>query len=384
MPLSDLRFLFKYSLMAMVLFCCGPVCSASEDNIVVVKNLKEEWLVWDDTFQTLVPLLGENNTENTIYLWMDAAKFGSYELKFVAEPGMALYSDKKLVYKNTACVKDSVSIKISEFVNERAGKKSLLAFYHQESRQSLSAFIGFKSHEKIPESRVQGVYMRHRTQDHQSGKYLIFFLTFLALIALVRNRYPRRFSEFFNFRNLLPNTSIDENLILGVFSRASLLFLLINAIALYLIVFNLSRDSEFFLVYPFSDIKIDTIWGSILLVLFFFILYLFKYIYLSLIGWIFNLKELVRIHYFELIKIFLKINILFVPLSVILFYREAIPFKVSYENFSLLLFISLAIVIVRIAFLIFKLAGFRNLYLFSYLCATEIIPFIIIIKITSV
>jgi hypothetical protein len=107
-------------------------------------------------------------------------------------------------------------------------------------------------------------------------------------------------------------------------------------------------------------------------------MYFVKYIFLETIGWIFNLSTIVKIQYYELLKFFFKFNLFVVPLCLVLRSINYIGFPPSYLAFFIL--ISLLIILLRISFLIFKLTPFRNLYLFSYLCTTEILPLFIIIK----
>jgi type III secretory pathway component EscU len=110
-------------------------------------------------------------------------------------------------------------------------------------------------------------------------------------------------------------------------------------------------------------------------------IYCIKYLYLRLLGDIFNLRKIISIQFFELIKISLKLNLLCVPLAIIFFYARAEMLEIAYKYFLYALILCGVIAAVRISFLIFKYSGFRNIYLFSYLCMAEILPLIIIIKV---
>ena len=105
-----------------------------------------------------------------------------------------------------------------------------------------------------------------------------------------------------------------------------------------------------------------------------------KFIYLHLLGWIFNVSELVKVQFYELIKVSLKFNLLLTVLTTAVYFSSYFHLKMSFEYFIYFTIFSLAVVLLRVGHLSFKLSGFRNIYLFSYLCATEILPLVIIVK----
>jgi hypothetical protein len=124
----------------------------------------------------------------------------------------------------------------------------------------------------------------------------------------------------------------------------------------------------------------SSITGFVSIVFIISILYFLKYFYLEIVGWIFNLKQLVKMQFFELVKVSLKINLFLVPLALVSFYSKGRFIGISNNFFIYILLICFLISLIRVSSLIFKLMAFRNIYLFSYLCTTEILPLVIIMK----
>ena len=94
-----------------------------------------------------------------------------------------------------------------------------------------------------------------------------------------------------------------------------------------------------------------------------------------------NLRELDQIHFFEFVRISIFIYSAGSVFMVILLLAYYLP---APGHFVWVIYLVAFLSVVRIVLLYLKflrLSTFRNLYLFSYLCTTEILPLIIGFKI---
>ena len=107
---------------------------------------------------------------------------------------------------------------------------------------------------------------------------------------------------------------------------------------------------------------------------------LLKLLFLTLMGYIFDLTPLVSLQYREFVRTLLFMGIFF-PLIMILYlaFNTVVPQLVLLIS-NIAVSTILIVTVLRIFYTLNKKFALRNLHLFSYICATEIIPLIILLK----
>lgn len=345
-------------------------------NNSIVKSLDDDWLVYSKKYEAYVPFTTSSKDKVTaINQKLDLKKYKNYNLNFIAAPELALFINKKLVFKNTSKQAKYMQINISEIIDEKNIHHELLTFYNENYNLPLDhVFIGFEK--EILNKPVGNNIVVLKRIIKETDVYILCYLLILSLLAILKTRYPRRFSEFFSFNYMLPNNASDD-LVIKSLSTPGLLFILINSFAIALIYL---LTNHFLTNSGFSPTYVSL---SYFLKLAFFVILFFtaKFVFMKIIGWIYNIEAIVKIQFFELVKVLLNFNILIVSLLVISLSFPFFEHRFSSSIFIYLVLFVFLIVVLRNSFLIFKLSGFRNLYLFSYLCTTEILPFVIMIKI---
>jgi hypothetical protein len=372
-------FYYRLLFLIIVLFLYREARGERKDSLDknIVKDLSQEWLVFDSYYKAYVPFLPNGKKlANSISQKLDLQKYRRYNLNFEAPPGLSLFFNNKLYYSNSTDQVKFVKLPIHLLAKGSFSGTDLLTFYNAKKVLPYNSFyIGFslKGSSIVPNKFENAFVKLVREKTSKQSIYLIVFLVILLLFALVKNKYYKRFREFYDFTKLLPSSlGDDKNLVLDVFSMPSILFIMINALSLGLLLAILGQGQYNF---DFSSIT-----GFVSIVFIISILYFLKYFYLEIIGWIFNLKQLVKMQFFELVKVSLKINLFLVPLALISFYSKGRFIGISNNFFIYILLICFLISLIRVSSLIFKLMAFRNIYLFSYLCTTEILPLVIIMK----
>jgi len=351
----------------------------SLDNTKVIE-LTEDWLYYDHKFESYFPYTNYEVKVNTISQLIDLDKFKPYNLNFTATPGLTLFVNEKLFYKNNGKEIQNVRLKIEEINYLQNGDKELITFHHPKGDLPLELF--FIGHSVSPSLHTnllsQSIQMIPRDIASRQEVFIISFLLILVILAILRNRYPKKFYEFSHFNNIIP--SMDEDVIYDLSSVPVLLFVLINSLCSSLILFLIYDQFKLYTL-DFLNIFYDRpVLGILLVSIGFFFIFIIKYIYLKIAGWIFNLSEMVKVQFFELMKVSFKINLFLAVLTIIFYCSSYFQVQLNYDYFFYFTIISLLIVLMRVGYLAFKLSGFRNIYLFSYLCTTEILPLVIIIK----
>lgn len=345
-----------------------------------VTELTEDWLYYDEKFNSYFPYINYEVKGNSISQLIDLDKYKPYNLNFTAAPGLSLFINEKLFYKNNTSETKNIRLKIGEINYFQKGDKELITFYHPQGELPLNVFfIGHSVNANLPINLLnQSIQMVPREIASRKDVFIISFLLILVILAILRNRYPKKYHEFSHFNNIIP--SMDEDVTYDLSSVPVLLFVMINSLCSALILFLIYDQFELYTL-DFLNIFYDRpVLGVLLVSIGFFFIFIIKYIYLKIAGWIFNLSEMVKVQFFELMKVSFKINLFLAVLTIIFYCSSYFQVQLNYDYFFYFTIISLLIVLMRVGYLAFKLSGFRNIYLFSYLCTTEILPLVIIIK----
>src|SRR5690606_13177233 len=96
---------------------------------ILIKDLSDDYLVFDYRYDTYVPLSGEKTCVANIYY--DFSLYSDYNLAFTAAPGLALFIDHRLIYENVSSAKETAIVPVKSFLNGNPGK-SLLTFYQKD------------------------------------------------------------------------------------------------------------------------------------------------------------------------------------------------------------------------------------------------------------
>lgn len=349
----------------------------SLDN-VVISDLRSDWLVYNKEYKSYFPLSGKKENLISATQVIDLNKYTSYNLNFVADPGLSLFVNSKLVYRNNTPEQKKVIIKIDTLEKTGGNEKEVITFFNSSRQLPLNTiFIGNSAPHHI-ESANNLHFPVARNIEASNTLYILVFLAILTVIAILRNRYPKKFYALFRFSNILPDN--DENAVMDVTSVPVFLFILINSFCAALILFVIKKEYDLNSLQFLNILNTKSVLGILMVSGVLCVIYLIKYLQLKIIGWIFNLKELVKFQFFELMKVSLKIN-LFLTVLILIFHSSGyFNFGIDFNYFFYFIILSLLIVLLRVGYLTFTLSGFRNIYLFSYLCTTEILPLIIIIK----
>lgn len=377
--LKQLPFLFL-----LILSLAFLKVQAGSDSLdpTIVSQLNQDWLYYNQQYKTFFPYLKENREDrvNSISQLVDLNRYQSYNLNFIASPGLSLFIDQKLVYRNTSDTIEYTKIKIGEITHKADTDKELITFYHPEGNLPVHDFyIGNAAVATISLEVTQSASIAFsRNIGSRQNMFVVIFLSMLALFAIIKNRYPKKFYEFTRFDTIIP--SMDEDMVWDLSSVPVLLFVFINSLCSALILFLIQEEFNLDTLHFLNVFSGNPVLGILTVSGGFFLVYIMKYIYLNIAGWIFNLSGLVKIQFFELMKVSLKINLFLTVLTMISYCSSYFHVGLSFDYFFYFTIISLLIVLMRVGYLSFKLSGFRNIYLFSYLCTTEILPLAIIVK----
>ncbi|MBX9853771.1 MAG: DUF4271 domain-containing protein [Cytophagaceae bacterium] len=369
-------------LFILIIFvCCSQIKAGDSLDNTVVKDLSSEWLVYNKEYKTYFPYF-KNSDENakSLSILIDLNKYQYYNLNFKAAPGLSFFVDQKIFYKNTSDNIANVTLNIKKLIaSDFSGGKQVITFYHSKGQLPVeNIFVGINATRTVNTAAGNFAVILPRYLDGGKSLFVIYFILILSLFAFIKNRYPKKFYEFSGFSNIIP--ALEENIVFDFLSIPIILFVFINTLAASLILFLIKDNKP-----PSESVFLNIFYekpviGILIMTGFFFLIFILKYIYLKFIGWIYNINDFVKVQFFELLRVTLKLNLLLLALALIMNFSGYFDYNLDLNWFIYVLLLALTIVLLRVGYLTFRLSGFRNVYLFSYLCTTEILPLIIIVK----
>ena len=206
------------------------------------------------------------------------------------------------------------------------------------------------------------------------NKDLLFYVIIglLFLFGIINNTFPQYYLKLFSqfSRSSLREVQNREQLVQNSFASlvSNIGFILSFSLLATLLVFNTHLlPISFWLAYLYCC-------------LFFAALYVGKYICLQIMGFVFNVRELVNTYIFVVFMINKELGILLLPFILMLAFSKPIYYSIAIGGAAIL---SILLFLYRY---LFTLTSVRNklhissFHFFLYLCAFEIIPLLILYR----
>jgi hypothetical protein len=216
--------------------------------------------------------------------------------------------------------------------------------------------------------------IKNKTKKPDNDIFTITFLITLLVLGLANFLFPLRFRETllaaFSARHF--NQLEREG---GIMDNWVSFFLFFNFIVVFAVFVFLSiRNFGGIGFIDNSPVVIQIGYSAIAISIFLFV----KYIVVRFIAWIFRTENATRLYFLNILTINQWIGIVLLPVLIIDVFNQSIHFT----GFAWIIFILLNVFkIIRGAYIGHKSLNFSVYYLILYLCAIEIAPLIIVLKI---
>ena len=352
-----------------------------------VKNLQNDWQVYDEAFRTYVPYLPELHSGiPTISVFIDVESNRNYQLLLFVESDSYLFINAALRRKLPAGTWAVFSIDSLYRVYQRQGVSQpeiFLTVYGSPGIERKQLIIGY------PKAAVKqlitladdNLSVRPRPKSVYSDFFGLGLLFLLATHAFFYTFYQRPFLRFYNPRDLVTTRLRDEIVLIGrPLSRTAILFTLnLSFMLAYLVLFIQSQNIDLFSSrslllngQPFIMVVLEYAVVSAVI----FGLMLGKYAMLQTMGSLYKLDRLADVHYFKVIQSSsLFFTAVCVCVSVLVF---NLPDFSGLSTWLLIPFVGFYLA--RLGLLYFVLranTSVKSLYLISYLCIVELVPLLI-------
>ena len=353
----------------------------------LVHDCRDDWQVFDERYKAYVPYIQERHENYSSFsLFFDIENYKNYKILYRSSKENVLFVDAALQRQLPA---DAWVVMDIDSLERVYGKTKLfLTFFGNTTNVGdIEVLVGNRiiaSNTDIilPES---GLTILPKNFSPFQNFLVLATLFLLSSYAFLYNYQSRAFQRFFNIQDLVTvNNRNDSFLVSKPFDVGNLLFTLNLSITLAYLYLLLQHNSAaiFSIQSLIGDNKtlFDFIGNFLKISLIIFGLFMFKYLALSLLTGLYQLKRVTNIHFFKIIQ---ASSIFFLGVAILmLFMTVSTPTNAAILE-KIILYVVIIFFVSRLVLLYFtinKLSSLKNLYLISYLCIVEFIPLIVGIR----
>jgi len=349
---------------------------------VLVDDLSNRWLYLEEETNTYRPITYQKLSDlNAISFSIAEYEFNGQQISLSTQVETSVFVNQQIFSKITdTIIWDLDSLK------EALGSKSL--FFTIYSSKPLEAPINTQVvavNSTIDLEKGLDEFLPIPRKD--AGQFIPFFiitgLLVLVLISILRRVYSKYFVDFYGFEAFFRNRVREDAFMRNsLINPVSLTFYSVHSLLLGLLLLAFVQyypDAPSSLTFLKSD-RMEMLWLNWLLSsALIFVLILLKFMLVSYFGSLFAVRSAQTGHFSD----YMQMSLIF---FLLVFFFVFVTFKWltgSPIAVSVLLVATLIFSFFRVIVLFFKLmrqTNFRNLHLISYLCATELIPLLISIK----
>ena len=394
MPVARLLRLPLPRLFGWLLVCAcvlaGQAARASEYQQLPPASptaLSADWLIHDAARNRLIFYLpGYHQPAHAYYQWVRVSRNQSFPLAFAAQPGLSLFLDNQLVF--TARAATTYSLDLARLLPAQLPPgRHLLAVWQPDGSPALASFSGVAaaavSITPAGLSNAAGLALPRLPAPQGQNVYLGFLLLLGLSYGAIRVTYQPGLARIFQIEELF-GVSGDQSafLVKPAFSLLNLLLVLLFALSFGLLLTAIHTDLQSLpLLRQFFNVPESAIVGRVVLYTGVITTFVFgKYLFLSLMAYIFGLQPLVDVQYREFLRTTLLVGLV-LPLVLLLYLslNGTFPHAVAWAA-STAIGLVLVGTVLRVARTLHRQASLLNLHLFAYLCATEVLPLLVILK----
>ncbi|MBD2770233.1 DUF4271 domain-containing protein [Hymenobacter sp. BT664] len=347
--------------------------------------LSKDWLIHDAARNRLIFYLpGYHQPAHVYYQWVRVRHGQAFPLSFAAQPGLSLFLDNQLLF--TAHTATTYTLDLARLLPAQLrGGPHLLAVWQPDGTPALASFSGVIANNNAVGQPVAQISQAQPRLPRPQGQnvYLGFLLVLGLSYGAVRSTYQSGLARIFQIGELFGRGSDQQAFLTKpAFSLLNLLLVILFALSFALLLTAVHTDLQNLpLLRRFFNVPQTAIVARVILYTVIITLSVFgKYLYVGILGYTFSLQSLTNVQYREFLRTTLLAG-LGLPL-VLLFYLSlngSFPGAVAWAASAAIGFVLIGTVL-RVARTLHHYASLLNLHLFAYLCATEVLPLLVLLK----
>jgi len=344
----------------------------SQKQLIQKKDLEKEWLVHTGT--EYVPLDQVDKPVRTIYFRLDPGVFKGDILKIESEDRFSVFINSQLYSQN----ENSLTISMDSLF-KNVSREELFIAVHQKG--NISRQLTTQIYTEVTDAGSGGDTLMLRKPTYFRDFVVVTTLFLFVFFVLMIQLNPRLSSNYFSIPKLFSLREGDDDQYYFKITSANILFYVFISMVLslfMLIIGELSTSNDVLKIQSATFIDTVLVWIKMTIII--LSLLFIKVLVVYIASFLFGISEGAGYHFFNFIRLLL-ITVAFLTIVLVFYYI----LHGSNQGVYSFLFKFFSWVLGAWAILLFfKLSNrvrFSSIHLFSYICATEILPFLIIIKI---
>ena len=357
-------------------------------------NLEDQWLIHDDSYKGYVPYFRRQyGVQPTVSLVLDLEKYRRYRLLLQVPQTTHVFVQSRL--SRTLPASARMVLSIDSLQKKYNASSILLTLYQPGGHVELPLAQIVYVADKMAAKSGAAIHPANKTSQPKLRLASDFqdFATLTAIILLIfytflLNYYPKAFERNFSPQSL---TALDLRGDVAFMAKplnpTNLLFLDSHSmlLSLFYMIGQRYSDGYFANLLPFEASEAFSGLCTYFLVFtaLLFAVLVGKYFFIYAMGVVFDMGKTTSPHYHEYLifsRLFFLAAVL-IQFVLLITYPQWLWWLMPLVLVSIVMFNIIRIL--TIGTVLNKLTSFRNLYLFSYLCATELIPLLVGVKLLA-
>lgn len=345
-------------------------------------RLGQAWLWLDAEAGRLRPYIpGVSPAVRVLYhqLPLSSEEKAGRQVRLRARAGQCVLIDNQLVF--SAPASGTYALDLTPYLHRA---RPLLAIWHPTADPDLGIFLSSAPAGVSPQPAVTSARPRiHPPPDSARNVFIIVLALVGILYGSLRAAFGISLSHFLRLE-LATRQGGEVRLAVGALPSTSLTalfglgFALSFALLLVVVQTNFERTGLLRYLFPPSDSDVLLRIGLYTIIVIAFVV--LRYIFLAIVGYVFDLTALVGMQYAAFVRTLLLAGA-YVPPTILLHLVLAEDSPVLASRISnLLLVLLLVAVVVRSVLALRGRYSLINPHLFAYLCATEVIPLLVLFR----
>ena len=365
--------------------------STASDSGKFIASLSSRWLVFDNKYDDFVPYYykGYPSTTN-ISAWTDS-KSEKYLLQFPTYPQLCVFVNNKLYYQFNK--KGITCINLAQLASTEASRKLFITFYHPKGLLPFNnawlvndkVLMPFDSDNGVAKPIFKANAAMVLPNFLLDDGAIIFIVVLIALYIALKNFNPGQFYPIFQLTNYFSSEiEIYGSSTHRINNSFTLILLFVNVLGISFIIWLAAEQTllpQMFQGLPYVE---ELGIGRLILLINFVLIGLgyiiVKFALINGTTALFSLYKLSSVHLYELLRFTTWLGIGVLILGLLTFGAGLFSVNQFILMIELLILILFILRGVKVAILLSEWGSFQRIYLFSYLCATEILPMLLVIR----
>ncbi|GAB4107619.1 hypothetical protein GCM10028791_00650 [Echinicola sediminis] len=305
----------------------------------------------------------------------------SFEMSFPKEAAVFL-GDKLWFYtkKDTSFTVPILSVR--EFAGDQLGEVDLVVYKEGMNGDGISIKKGVFVYGHEVQGKKENEAVLLRKQDRVKDFLIVAFVIILALIALFKVTYPVMFQSALRPASVFTEDFTDPGSGGSVYSSDMVFNLLGFSMLLSLFVMSAVYFWEVPILGDYLAGKMDflfMVWlsGTVIVMVLSYI----KYFWIKTFTTVYQIERWDFSQFFYLMRGLFILMLLFFTV-IFGFYLQSYPDMDMVMNYAVSTFLIIYLLgIIRLFYIMLRKVPFKSYHLFSYICSSELIPFLVIAKI---